>query len=278
MVTCTETVLSLCSGIGGLDLGYSAATGSRTVCYVEREAFAAATLVARMEDSTLEDAPIWDDLKTFDGKPWRGKVDTVIAGFPCQAVSIAGKRDGQDDERWLWDDVARIIREVGPRKVFLENVSGILSLGCGDVLRDLALLGFDAQWCVFRASEVGAPQDRKRWFCLAYSQRDGDQRRGRPEGMAGKEGEAQTLCGEWKRSRNASDHCSGTMELFAPGPEERRRWGRFLETYPSAQPSVRREADGTTTRLDRLKALGNGVVPLQAAAAYYILADRAGIA
>ena len=212
------------------------------MCYVEREAFSAATLVARMEDKALEDAPIWDDIKTFNGKPWRGKVDTIIAGFPCQAVSIAGKRDGREDSRWLWDDVARVIREVGPRKVFLENVPGILSLGIGDVLRDLALLGYDAQWCVFRASEVGAPQDRKRWFCLAYSQR-----------------------------------YSGTMELFAPGPEQRKQWGAFLKAYPTAQPSVRREADGTTTRLDRLKALGNGVVPLQAAAAYYILADRGGI-
>lgn len=90
--------LSLCSGAGGLDLGLAiACPGYRAVGYVERETYAAAILVARMEDATLDPAPVWDDLATFDGRPWRGAVDVVTAGYPCQPFSVAGKRKGSDD-------------------------------------------------------------------------------------------------------------------------------------------------------------------------------------
>src|SRR3990167_8778450 len=89
--------ISLCSGIGGLELGLKIALGDayRCVCYIEREGYAAATLVARMEDKALDSAPIWDDLATFDGGPWRGKVDIVSGGFPCQPASTAGRRKGK---------------------------------------------------------------------------------------------------------------------------------------------------------------------------------------
>jgi len=101
------------------------------VGYVEREAFAAAVLVARMEDQALDRAPVWDDLTTFDGHPWRGRVDLVAAGFPCQPSSHAGQRLGTADERWLWPHVARVVREVGPSLVFIENVPGLLSVNGG---------------------------------------------------------------------------------------------------------------------------------------------------
>ena len=95
--------LHLCSGYGGFELALRlAGVPSRTVAHVERDTYAAATLVARMEDETLDQAPVWSDLATFDGGPWRGRVDLVTAGFPCQPFSQAGQRRGVDDERWLW--------------------------------------------------------------------------------------------------------------------------------------------------------------------------------
>lgn len=162
--------LALCAGVGGLELGLSRAIpGYRTVGYVERDAYAAAVLVARMEDEALDRAPIWDDLTTFDGKPWRGVVDLVSAGFPCQPFSVAGKRKRLDDDRWIWPQIARIIGEVEPSFVFLENVPGVLSHGAGAVLDSLASLGFDAEWDLFSAADVGAPHRRMRWFCLAHA-------------------------------------------------------------------------------------------------------------
>src|SRR5262245_17779546 len=96
--------LSLCSGVYGLELGLHLALGDayRTVCAIERDAYAAAILVARMEEQALAPFPIWDDLTTFDGRAWRGRVDLISAGFPCQPASTAGARKGIEDERWLW--------------------------------------------------------------------------------------------------------------------------------------------------------------------------------
>ena len=122
-------ILSICSGIGGLDLGvHMASEDARTICYVEREAFAIASLVEAMEAEPrrLDQAPVWTDLRTFDGKAWRGVVDTLIGGIPCQPHSIAGLQRGEDDERDLWPDTARIIADIQPGRVFLENVSGIM--------------------------------------------------------------------------------------------------------------------------------------------------------
>lgn len=119
--------LSLCAGAGGLDLGLAIACPRyRTVGYVERDAFAASIIVARMEDAALDHAPLWDDIASFDGRPWRGAVDIVTAGYPCQPFSVAGKRRGADDPRHLWPHVARIIDEVEPPFVFLE-MSPIIS-------------------------------------------------------------------------------------------------------------------------------------------------------
>src|SRR5215471_3148095 len=174
--------LSLCAGIGGLDLGLRLALGDayRTVAYVEREAFACAVLVARIEDGSLDPAPLWDDLATFDGRPWRGVVDLVACGFPCQPWSHAGRRRGADDERWLWAEIRRVLCEVRPRLVFLENVPGLISGGGLElVLADLVADGWErAEWLCLSAAAVGASQQRERAFLLA----DGDL--GRREGVA----------------------------------------------------------------------------------------------
>lgn len=160
--------LHLCSGYGGFELGLRlAGVDAVTVCHVERDAYAAATLVARMAETHLDSAPIWDDLTTFDGEPWRGRVDIITAGFPCQPFSNAGAKKGIDDDRWLWPAIAGIVRSVGPRYVFLENVAGLVRAGLPFVLSDLADLGYDAEWGLFSAAEVGAPHKRERFWLLA---------------------------------------------------------------------------------------------------------------
>ena len=165
--------LSLCSGAGGLDLGLAIAIpGYRPVGHVERETFAAATLVARMEDASLDRAPVWDDIGTFDGRPWRGAVDIVTAGYPCQPFSVAGKRRSTDDPRHLWPHVARIIDEVRPPFVFLENVAHHLRLGFPEVASGLVGMGYRLAAGLFTAAEVGAPHRRERLFILAI--REGD--------------------------------------------------------------------------------------------------------
>ena len=166
--------LSLCSGAGGIDLGLTLAlSGYRAVGHVERETYAAATLVARMADAALDQAVIWDDIATFDGRPWRGAVDIVTAGYPCQPFSVAGKRRGAEDPRHLWPHVARIIGEVEPPFVFLENVAHHLRLGFPEVASGLVGMGYRLAAGLFTAAEVGAPHRRERLFILAI--REGDE-------------------------------------------------------------------------------------------------------
>lgn len=160
--------LALCAGIGGLDLGVKLARPEhRLVGAVERQAYCAAVLVARMGEARLDQAPIWDDLATFDGSPWRGAVDLITAGYPCQPESLAGSRRGSDDERWLWDEVWRVVREVGPALVFLENVPGHLSGTFGRVVGDMAASGWRVEWDCVPACTVGACHERDRLFVLA---------------------------------------------------------------------------------------------------------------
>jgi len=166
---------SICAGLGGLELvARLACPGSRVVAYVEREAHSAAILLARMEDSSLAPAPVWcGDLADLDASLFRG-VGMVTAGFPCQPWSSAGKGRGFDDERWIWPDIARIIRDVGPRLICLENVPGLLVRGgLGAVLGDLAEMGLDAEWGVLSAAAAGAPHLRERVYVLAYARRIG---------------------------------------------------------------------------------------------------------
>jgi DNA (cytosine-5)-methyltransferase 1 len=284
--------ISLCSGIGGLDLGVKLALpGSRCVCYVEKDIYSTSILVARMEDQALDMAPIWTDLLTFDPGPWRGLVSGVVAGFPCQPVSVAGKRAGENDERWIFGEVMRVVRGVGARWVFLENVPGILSMGLGCVLGELAEGGYDSQWLCVSAASVGAPHKRERWFGLAYPGVEGLERRIRhqnpdqwiPRARGDKMGD--TFCGpaqRWRKpeavARKVDDSREQTKGAGNAG------WGSFDDSGrgifppppgspdweripPEAQPAICGVIDGAPPRVDRLRALGNGVVPLQAATA-----------
>ena len=295
----TVNTLSLCSGYGGLELGINLATQGRnkTVAYVEWEAYAQATLVARMEESTLDKAPIWDDLTTFDGKPWRGKVDIITSGFPCQPWSVAGRQKGTEDDRWIWEDIFRIVCEVRPSYVFLENVSGLVNGGLEHVLGSLAQVGFDAEWCSIKASDVGAAHQRERVFILAYTdgfgwdgRNNGDERRSKRtaqtersccelEDSYSERLERGFTQGQDTKTALPSNQLDGVSYDFPPGPNSE-LWGGLLGERPEVKPYVCRIHDGDLTELvspyrtDRLRLLGNGVVPQQAAFAFALLLNN----
>ena len=236
--------MALCAGFGGLELGLKLALGDRYRCrvYVEREAYAAATLVARMEDATLDSAPVWDSVESFDGRPWRGVVDLVSAGFPCQPHSVAGKRRGKSDERWIWPDIARIVREVEPRYVFLENVPALVSSGLGDVLRDLALCGFDAEWDVFSAAQVGAPQLRERLFILAHAHGEHSERRRIAGILAGEGRSIERETPQRQRRGNAAvDRGADVANADCDGLAQQRRVEKLVG---QGQEPRRHDADG----------------------------------
>jgi DNA (cytosine-5)-methyltransferase 1 len=303
--------LALCAGAGAIELGLQLALGERyrTVGYVERDTYAAATLVARMADQALDRAPVWDDVTTFDGRPWRGRVDLVSAGFPCQPFSQAGARRGLDDERWVWPDIARIVGQVGPGVVLLENVPGLVASGFGPVLGDLADLGFDAEWDVFSAASVGGGHLRRRLFVLAWQHPLADpcgeglepvtRRRGGGQGAdAGRaeKGDHQPGGQGEDVAHSHGAHCADragdaslaapdaapsawpghNLPLFPPGPDDAGGW-QAVRRAGGPEPAVRRVADGLAARLDRLHTIGNGVVPLVAAVAFVHLARRAGL-
>jgi DNA (cytosine-5)-methyltransferase 1 len=161
--------LALFAGAGGGILG-GLLLGWRTVCAVELDPYARSVLLARQRDGCLEPFPIWDDVRTFDGHPWRGYVDVVSGGFPCQDISAAGKGAGITGERsGLWTEFARIIGEVRPRYALVENSPMLTSRGLGTVLGDLAALGYDARWGVLGAHHVGAPHKREQIWIVDYA-------------------------------------------------------------------------------------------------------------
>lgn len=285
--------LALCAGVGGLELAlHIACPGYRTLCFVERDAHAAATLVARMEDQALDDAPIWDDVCSFDGRPWRGIVDLVSAGYPCQPFSTAGRRRGADDPRHLWPQIARIIGEARPRWVFLENVVGHLSLGFPEVGEELRAMGYRVAAGLFAAVEVGASHFRCRLFVLGHAhagpqrQQHGHRRRRgvgsisshawparTPEvAKPGGHGMDRPLHASPVRRLGAEPkEAIKTLPLFAPGPSDLEGWHRWLRRRPDLQPTVHRMAPGLADWVDRLSEAGNGVCPLAAAVAFRTL-------
>ncbi len=159
----------------------------RTVAYVEREAYAVANLVAKIEAGQMDAAPIWTDVKTFDGQSFRNRVDIITGGYPCQSFSVAGKRLGAKDPRHLWPYIARIVQAVRPVWCFFENVSGHLTLGFPEVYRSLRDMGYKIEAGLFSAAECGAPHRRERLFILAHNG-DGD---------------------SWQRCSASNEHCSG---------------------------------------------------------------------
>lgn len=295
-------ILSICSGIGGLDLGISLAMPTaHTICYIERQAYCAADLVARMEDQALDDAPIWSDVATFDGAPWRGLVDCIIGGIPCQPHSVAGKRRGQEDERWLWDAVLRIIDDTAAPALFFENVPALRTSGLEQILQDLASRGFDAEWDVFSASSVGAPHKRERLF-LAARALSGTA--GAALGEPAERGVLDEAVGWHTIAQDVGGRVADTdgyrLQVFGERIADDREWSsrvRARDAYrrrcsPWPPPSttsfdewpldvptptvtgIRRGSDGAAAWVERVHALGNAVVPEQVALAWRVLWSR----
>jgi len=231
--------LALFAGAGGGILG-GHLLGWRTVCAVEWEQYPASVLCARQNDKILPPFPIWDDCQTFDGYPWRGIVDVVSGGFPCQDISASGGGGGiEGPKSSMWKHMARIIGEVRPQYVFVENSPILTSRGLGVVLADLSKMGFDAKWGVVSAADVGANHLRERiWIrAVCNANNTGLQRN------------------EWVRFSGKTRNKSQSSRL----------------SWWSTEPDVLRVANGIPARVDRLKAIGNGQVPLCAATAWELL-------
>ncbi len=282
--------IALCAGVGGLELGlHIAEPRYRTVCYIEREVFPASVLVARMEDKTLDNAPIWDDVKTFDGRPWRGKVHILTGGYPCQPFSFCGRRKGSRDSRHLWPEFSRIIGEVDPEWCFFENVEGHIDMGATDVFADLQRLGFTVKAGLFSALETGASQIRRRLLIVAHSNKvplwqspgSGALVRGTEIPLRS---EADRQSARPGQSRQAMDHDVVAFDIrrsdavpelsippFPPAPHQFADWGAILRRRPDLQPELFGLDHGMADRMDRSGAAGNGVVSLVAAYAWQTL-------
>lgn len=321
------THLSFCAGYGGIDLGLQRVLPScRTVAYVEIEAFAIANLVAKMEAGDLDAAPVWTDIKTFPAEPFRGLVDIISGGYPCQPFSAAGNRLGTKDPRHLWPFLRRAIRVIQPGRVFLENVEGHISLGLSTVISDLEEDGYRATWGIFSAAEVGASHQRKRVFIMANckcerleghsgdeQEQTGQERTWQdrsvspsslPQRFPARPGEQQF---DWEEPRTVADTKSkqsvineetghrrqrvvaGGKELGDTGDKPNRLPNKERKSFSEAGESDSRKAepklggatdgctstlDATANRVDRLRLLGNGVVPATAARAWTVLSKR----
>ena len=278
MVTKTEqkkeTVLNelaLFAGAGGGILG-GHLLGWRTLCAVEWSTYAASILVARQNDGILPPFPVWNDVQTFDGRPWKGIVDVISGGFPCQDISVAGKGAGVDGKRsGMWAHMARIVDEIRPRHVFVENSPALTSRGLGRVLGDLAEMGYDARWGVLGAIDAGAPHIRERIWIVA-SDADSDQLRAKQKPR--KECEGAPIVGSNGKKEHVADADSAGREeqrggIAARAQHEAAECGGWW----AAEPDVRRVDHGVAARVDRLKALGNRQVPAVAALAWRRLAS-----
>lgn len=156
---------SLFSGIGGIELGLERTGGFRTIWFVEKDPYCQIILGKHWPE-----IPIYGDIRQLDFSRLQ-QPDMLTGGFPCQPLSVAGKRKGKEDERWLWSDYAQAIRILRPRLVFVENVPNLTSFNeeFGQILSDLAACGYDAEWNCVRASDVGAPHRRERIFIIGYN-------------------------------------------------------------------------------------------------------------
>ena len=238
--------LSLFTGAGG-GLLASRLLGWSTVCAVELEPYARKVLLQRQAEGHLERFPIWDDVRTFDGNPWRGSVNIVSGGFPCQNISAAGKHEGlAGKSSSLVYEMLRIVEEVQPRFVFAENSPHLRSNGLGAIVSTLTSMGYDCAWGVLGAWHTGAPHKRNRLWLLAHANSYAVSKQSRRLGGQGRQG-----------ALNAGGlGCA--------------RWGQ-------TEPTVQRAIDGFPGRLDELRAIGNAQVPQVAALAFRVLSETLGV-
>ncbi len=280
--------ISLCAGIGGIDLGLSRCIrGLNSIAYVEGEAFAAGCLAKAMETGRMDKAPIFTDVRSFPFGRFRGLVDIISGGFPCQPFSSAGQRKGTEDPRHLWPSIKRGLGECLPRVAFFENVDGILHAKSEGyhcvlhhVLSDLEELGFRATAGRFSAREVGAPHRRRRWFILgvrnAYSE-------GEPIITVDEKASGLRCALADSRSGRRQDRISNSSKYGAESKESRDDCARYPngpgpqhedEPLRVLESGMGGNSHGLPDRVDRLRALGNAVVPEVAEKAFRTLWGR----
>ena len=269
--------MHLFAGIGG-GLLADLILGHRPIVAVEWDKYACQVLRERARDGWFPELSVWEgDVRMFDPSEYAGKVDCIHAGFPCQDISVAGKQAGVSEgtRSGLYREVLRISDTVRPKYLFLENVAAILSNGLGTVLGDLAALGYDSRWCCIRASDVGAPHHRDRWFLFANSSDNSsinnevrtDLSTGYPE--------------SWD-SNMASSFGSCKSNVADANSTQRKREQftiRSKSEYSDScctgwwnlEPELGRVANGISNRVGQLKGYGNAQVPLQAAVAWKLL-------
>lgn len=289
--------LDLFSGYGGIS--YALREWVWPVAYCEIEPYCQAILLSRMQNHDLVTAPIWDDVRLLHSKhlPKR-EIDIIYGGFPCQDISVAGTGKGLEGKRSkLFFEIARIVKEIKPTFIFLENVPAIRTRGAEQVCKKLASLGYDCRWTTLSAGEIGAPHERTRWFLLAYSHSNSVRTQqikwdeckeaiiakyASEAGVATNSGsQSKVLRQAEERIKNVQSQWDGITRNVASNAESKRLQGwsspkriqakQFGISCPdrwSAEPPVCGVDDGTPFRLDRIKSLGNGVVPAQVKAAF----------
>ena len=227
--------------------------GHNPIGACEIEPYPRDVLLARQRDGILPNFPIWDDVATLDGNPWRGTVDVLCGGFPCQDISTQGANHGakkgiNGERSGLWREYARLISEMRPRFIFAENSPNIRTKGLVTVLKDITSMGYDARWGKLGASDVGADHHRKRIWILAY----------RPSNRLERRNNCDTKGSGYTTPRPVAALC------------ENQAWNDL----PS--PDAFGASNGMASKLDRLKAIGNGQVPQCAALAFSILSEGVG--
>ena len=256
-------LLDLFSGIGGFSLGLERSGGFETVAFCEIEDYPRKVLARHWPE-----VHCYEDVRQLNAKQLAAdgiEVDAICGGFPCQDISTAGLGAGLDGERsGLWGEFARLIGELRPTVVFVENVSAILSNGMGRVLGDLSALGYDAEWEIIRASDIGAWHHRARMWLVAYPNGSREQQ---PEGFD------QEIRRRTGNGGEASDVSNSDSERGCGGNPKRENavnaWKRHAHSWRDpggmglwdAEPNVGRVANGVPNRTHRLKGLGNAVVP-----------------
>jgi DNA (cytosine-5)-methyltransferase 1 len=273
--------LDLFSGIGGNTIALRKYV--KTIAYCERDTHAQSVLLSRMLDGSIERAPIWDDITTLRGGQFDVPIDIIVGGFPCQDISCAGRGAGIKDgaRSGLFFEVVRLITELKPTFVFLENVAAIRTRGLDIVLNELTQAGYDCRYTMLCAASVGALHKRERFFLLATNSerlklweqsRWSGRKTGKSTAIIEHNGSqkfmADTMCERLpgRDDRASFEEKNGTLarcEFSRADAENRGSW--------AVEPNVGRVANGVSLRVDRIKRLGNGVVPDQAEVAFEIL-------
>jgi len=255
-------LLDLFSGIGGFSLGLERSGGFKTVAFCEIDPFCRRVLAKHWPG-----VPCYEDIRALTAERLRAdgiSVDAICGGFPCQDISHAGKGAGLAGERsGLWFEYARLIGELRPRIVIVENVAALLGRGLAEVLGDFAALGFDAEWHAIPAAAVGAPHIRDRVWVVAYPQHPDADRAGPYRAQEHQQRNAKPDDEQVGEPGPLGSVLADAQHRGCEGRHTKRLWSNTALPYRrwEPEPDVGRVAHGVPSRVDRLRSLGNAVVP-----------------